>query len=95
MLLFRENDAIHFGRLDSALMSIWQVETLDNWDDMMTVNMLGCFHNGHTVVGLHSHRCLHTNPLGWWSVLFFVVMVRAAAAAASPPPPSSSWGSQA
>ena len=41
MMLFRKNDPLHFGTLDSTLVSIWQIETLDNWDKMMVSDIVG------------------------------------------------------
>ena len=42
MLLFRHNDAHNFGTLPAAFVSIWMIETLDNWEDLMWINILGC-----------------------------------------------------
>ena len=32
MIAFKANDPQHFGNLVPALMSIWQIETLDAWE---------------------------------------------------------------
>ena len=37
MLLFFANDPLYFGTLPAALMSVWQVETLDEWEEVMQV----------------------------------------------------------
>ena len=42
MMLFENNDPAHFGTLIRAMMSIWQIETLDSWEEILYINMLGC-----------------------------------------------------
>ena len=42
MMLFEQNDPSHFGTLIRAMMSIWQIETLDSWEEILYINMLGC-----------------------------------------------------
>ena len=42
MALFSENDPFHFGSLGGALMTIYRVETLQNWEVLMFLEMLGC-----------------------------------------------------
>ena len=42
MMLFEKNDPAHFGTLIRAMMSIWQIETLDSWEEILYINMLGC-----------------------------------------------------
>jgi hypothetical protein len=42
MALFSENDPFHFGSLGGALMAIYRVETLQNWEVLMFLEMHGC-----------------------------------------------------
>ena len=38
MMLFDRNDPQHFGTLIRAMMTIWQIETLDGWEQVLYVN---------------------------------------------------------
>lgn len=39
--LFQDNDPIHFGSLDAALLSLFRVVTLEDWTDIMYIQMYG------------------------------------------------------
>ena len=41
VFLFQENDPFHFGTLGVSLLTLLQVLTLDNWDDIFFPQMLG------------------------------------------------------
>jgi len=41
VFLFRDNDPFHFGSLGSALLSLVRVVTLEDWTDIMYIQMLG------------------------------------------------------
>ena len=40
--LFRENDPFHFGSLPMAMFTLYRISCLDNWSDIMYLNMYGC-----------------------------------------------------
>ena len=42
MTCFRYNDPQHFHSVSAAMMSVWQIETLDEWEELMQTNMYGC-----------------------------------------------------
>eukprot|EP01050_Picozoa_sp_SAG11_P022934 SAG11_NODE_4464_length_1886_cov_2.049804_3_plen_124_part_01 len=42
LLLFRSNDPLHFGSLHIALFTLFRVATLEDWTDVMYVNIYGC-----------------------------------------------------
>ena len=42
VLLFARNDPQHFGSLPVAMMTVWRIETLDDWEGILRINMLGC-----------------------------------------------------
>ena len=44
---FKENDKAHFGSIPLAMVSIWQIETLDAWEEIMYTNMFGCDQFGY------------------------------------------------
>ena len=41
VMLFRENDPVHFGNLWTALLSLFRVVTLEDWTDIMYIQMYG------------------------------------------------------
>ena len=41
VILFRENDPIHFGNLWTSLLSLFRVVTLEDWTDVMYIQMFG------------------------------------------------------
>jgi len=41
VFLFRDNDPFHFGDLGSAMLSLVRVVTLEDWTDVMYIQMLG------------------------------------------------------
>jgi hypothetical protein len=47
MLMFGLNDPQHFGSFQATAVSIWMIETLDDWDHIMYTNMFGCENYGY------------------------------------------------
>ena len=41
VFLFRENDPVHFGNLWTSLLSLFRVVTLEDWTDVMYIQMFG------------------------------------------------------
>lgn len=41
VFLFQENDPFHFGSLGASLLTLFQILTLDNWDDIFFPQMMG------------------------------------------------------
>ena len=78
IFLFGANDRQHWGSLAKAMMSVWQVETLDGWDNIMYVNMYGCDMYGYTdLQGAETtgQPCTDPQGLGWAAAVFFVLLV--------------------
>jgi voltage-gated sodium channel len=81
-LLFAQNDPQHFGRLSSSVMSIWQVETFDAWEEIMYINMYGCKNYGYQDIHGMKHMryaqskpapaCSESQGLGWVAALYLV-----------------------
>jgi voltage-gated sodium channel len=44
VFLFKENDPVHFGDLWLSLLSLFRVVTLEDWTDILYINMYGCDH---------------------------------------------------
>jgi voltage-gated sodium channel len=40
--LFGGNDPVHFGRLETSLLTLFQVVTLEGWADLMYIQVYGC-----------------------------------------------------
>jgi voltage-gated sodium channel len=88
IIFFAENDPMHFGNLQTALLSVFRAATLDDWTDIMYTNMLGCdvwgYSFGDKNLGfderdlVNDHvNCTHPQALGWvagaYMVLFIVI----------------------
>jgi hypothetical protein len=68
MLLMQENDPFHFGSVGKAMFTILRMETLDTWDQILYVNVLGCGeypNNGYPIVANPALQCTHSRGLGW------------------------------
>jgi len=73
VFLFKENDPLHFGTLSMSLISLFRVVTLEDWTDLMYINLFGCDHSiwGYSV----AEGCITPAPAGWVSILFFISFV--------------------
>lgn len=47
VFLFGENDPVHFGNLQIALVSLFRIVTLEDWTDIMYTQMWGCNEYGY------------------------------------------------
>ena len=56
LILFRDNDPFHFGRLGRSFTTLWRVETLNDWETPMYVNVYGC-----AAYGYYGAAALHYN----------------------------------
>ncbi len=66
--MFQGNDPIHFPDLQTAMLSLFRVATLEDWTDIMYINMVGCDRYGY---GGNEALCTAPQAYGWWSALFF------------------------
>lgn len=73
VFIFGGNDPLHFGDLQNAMLSLFRVVTLEDWTDVMYVNMHGC---DHPIWG-YSEECGCETPVafGWGAAAFFVSFV--------------------
>jgi len=73
VFIFGGNDPLHFGTLGKAMLSLFRVVTLEDWTDVMYINMFGC---DHPIWG-YGEECGCENPqaFGWGSAAFFVSFV--------------------
>ncbi len=72
VFIFGKNDPVHFGTLQISMLSLFRIVTLEDWTDIMYINMFGCDQYGYA-----SNEALCTSPdaLPVVSPLFFVTFV--------------------
>jgi len=73
VFLFKYNDPVHFGNLQLSLLSLFRIVTLEDWTDIMYINMYGCDHLiwGYSV----ESGCTNAKAMGGWAALYFVSFV--------------------
>ncbi len=73
VFVFGENDPVHFGSLHKSMLSLFRIVTLEDWTDIMYINMFGCDVNlwGY---GPES-GCLNPTPNPIVGVFYFVSFV--------------------
>jgi len=72
VFLFGGNDPWHFGDLQTALVSLFGVVTLEGWTDIMYIQMFGCdVYPGPT----GEAGCLHPNAMPVGGALYFISFV--------------------
>ena len=69
---FGENDPIHFGTLPRSLLSLFQVVTLEGWNEMMYTQMYGCAEYGYENT---AELCTQSQGMPIFGALFFVSFV--------------------
>ena len=74
VFLFGENDPIHFRNLQTSILSLFRVVTLEDWTDVMYINMYGSNAYGYSADDLEYWNPVPSkSPLG--AALFFVSFV--------------------
>jgi hypothetical protein len=77
MLIFGQNDPLHFGNLSRSLLSCFQTATLDNWSGILYTNLYGC--GTYPISGISpvffSENCQNTPPKFIISSLFFAMHI--------------------
>ena len=70
MTLFRKNDPWHFGTLARAMLTLFRCSTLEDWTDVMYINMYGCKNYGYND---HPWECTNSQESWWLALIYFVV----------------------
>jgi voltage-gated sodium channel len=74
VFLFAENDPIHFRNLQTSILSLFRVVTLEDWTDVMYINMYGSENYGYSSNDLAKWTPISSSsPLG--AAIFFVSFV--------------------
>jgi voltage-gated sodium channel len=71
-MFFGANDPVHFGRLDISMLSLFRAVTLEDWTDLMYIQMYGCADYGYD--GMMA-QCTQSQAMPLTSVAFFVSFV--------------------
>lgn len=71
-MLFGKNDPIHFGSLQDSLLSLFRVVTLEDWTDLMYINMYGSAEYGYSD---KLNLTLHSQAQPIISITYFVSFV--------------------
>ena len=71
---FGENDPWHFGSLHIAMLTLYRCSTLEDWTDVMYINMYGCDRWSHYTGGFE-HLCVAPVAQGYTAALFFICFV--------------------
>ncbi len=72
VFLFGDNDPIHFANLQRGILSLFRVITLEDWTDIMYINMYGCDSYGY---GGNEALCTNPSRSPILASLFFVSFV--------------------
>jgi voltage-gated sodium channel len=72
VFMFGENDPIHFGNLQISLLSLFRAVTLEDWTDLMYIQMYGCANYGY---GGSEAMCTASTASPVVGALFFVSFV--------------------
>ena len=86
MIAFRDNDPFFFGDIMRSLSTLWMVETLNNWELPMNVNIYGCANYGYGTFSDTSGlmgpsfyhlpaKCTQSFASGGLAVLYFLTVV--------------------
>lgn len=74
VFLYSENDPIHFRNLQTSILSLFRVVTLEDWTDVMYINMYGSENYGYSAQDLEKwNPASSSSPAG--AAFFFVSFV--------------------
>jgi len=71
VFFFGENDPLHFGTLERAMLSLFRIVTLEDWTDIMYINMFGCAQ--YDSINMCSGEVY--DNVNWMAAFFFVSFV--------------------
>ena len=72
VFLFGKNDPVHFANLQLSLVSLFRTVTLEDWTDLMYIQMYGCDNYGY---GGSEHLCTQPKAYPVLGALFFISFV--------------------
>ena len=63
VFMFGKNDPLHFENLQVAMLSLFRVVTLEDWTDVMYINMYGCDEYGYDADSVKACVEPHAQPI--------------------------------
>lgn len=84
IMLYGENDVPEFRNLDTAMITLFRMSTMEDWTDVMYINMLGCANYGFGSYCYDERYCNYAEEMcipanshasGYWAAIFFSVFV--------------------
>ena len=72
VFFFGGNDPVHFDNLEHSMLTMFRVVTLEDWTDVMYINMYGCENYGYDG---NEAMCKASSGYPLLSALFFVSFV--------------------
>ena len=69
VFMFGQNDPVHFDTLQKSMLSLYRVATLEDWTDIMYINMYGCMNYGYD--GIAACTPETSQAFGWVAAGFF------------------------
>jgi len=73
-ILFSQNDPWHFGNLHLAMLTLFRCATLEDWTDVMYINMYGCDMYGYDAEPSMERACLKPHAHGYVAVVYFMII---------------------
>ena len=81
MMLFKENDPWHFGTISRTFVSLFRCATLEDWTDVMYINIYGChrypenpLNDASAYTSLTGMSC-KPEARGWVAAFYFVAFI--------------------
>ena len=74
IILFRDNDPWHFGTLHISMITLFRCSTMEDWSDVMYINMYGCDAYGYKEYKAQGYTCVHT-PSPMLAAMYFTVFI--------------------
>lgn len=75
MMMFRKNDPWHFGDLHTTMVTLFRCSTLEDWTDVMYINMYGCDKYFYHDAEWSRPLCVHPSANEGWTILYFVTFI--------------------
>ncbi|MBV7331475.1 ion transporter [Chloroflexi bacterium TSY] len=72
VITFGANDPVHFGDLQIAMISLFRAVTLEDWTDLMYINMYGCAQYGYDGM---MERCTQSYAMPITGAAFFISFI--------------------
>jgi voltage-gated sodium channel len=72
--IFSDNDPVHFANLQMSMLSLFRAVTLEDWTDLMYIQMYGSENYGYDAAMLELHKPV-SNAMPLFGSLFFVSFV--------------------